>query len=101
MTRPSASQHDPGSPTSSGVAPAKIRVLYFAGLRDQVGRAEQDFTLPESPVLVEEVLRLLAEEHPRITLAAVRVALNEEFADARAPVTDGDVVALIPPVSGG
>lgn len=81
--------------------PTKVRVLYFAGLRDQVGQDEQDLLLPSPSLRVEEVLRLIEEEHPRLTLAAVRVAVNEEFADARAPVTGGDVVALIPPVSGG
>lgn len=34
-------------------------------------------------------------------LGAVRVAVNEEFAEASALLHGGEVVALIPPVSGG
>jgi molybdopterin converting factor small subunit len=34
-------------------------------------------------------------------LGSVRVAVNEEFAETSALVRGGEVVALIPPVSGG
>ena len=34
-------------------------------------------------------------------LSAVRVAVNQEFAGPEVTVTDGDEVALFPPVTGG
>jgi molybdopterin converting factor small subunit len=34
-------------------------------------------------------------------LQAVRVAVNEEFVERSCELRSGDVVALIPPVSGG
>lgn len=79
----------------------EVRVLYFAVLRDLVGRAEERVLLPMKNPLLGDVIRLLEARHPALSLDSVRVALNEEFADASAPVTHGDVVALIPPVSGG
>lgn len=89
---------DPRDTASGG---REVQVLYFAALREQVGRAEEQLTLPAGEVRVAELVRLLEAKHPQLRLDAVRVALNEEFADASAPVAPGDVVALIPPVSGG
>ncbi len=80
-----------------------VRVLYFGGLRDALGVAEESLTLPEHVRTVADLCGHLAERH-RVyaeNRACVRVARNEEFARDEERLTNGDVIALIPPVAGG
>jgi molybdopterin synthase sulfur carrier subunit len=81
----------------------RIRVLYFAGLRDAVGFAEEDLDLPGTVRTVEDLGAYLSLRHRAYAerRAHVRIARNEAFADGAERLGDGDVVALIPPVSGG
>ena len=78
-------------------------VLYFAALRELLGTSEE--TLSELPrtLTIGGLAELLVERHPTLAphLGSVRFALNETFVDLGAQVTEGDTVALIPPVSGG
>jgi molybdopterin converting factor subunit 1 len=82
---------------------AAVRVLYFAGLRDLVARAEESLELPGSVTTVSQLVRHLERVHPELTgrLQGVRLAVNESFAGPEDAVSAGDVVALIPPVAGG
>jgi molybdopterin converting factor subunit 1 len=78
-------------------------VLYFAALRDLVGASEERVELEAAGTFVSELLRELEGRHIglRGRLASVRVAVNEEFTEPSARLSGGEVVALIPPVSGG
>ena len=80
-----------------------VHVLYFAAVRDLVGRVEELLDLPESVRRVEDFVRLLEEVHPELKgrLGGVRFAVNETFADSFDEIHDRDVVAVIPPVAGG
>jgi molybdopterin converting factor subunit 1 len=78
-----------------------VRVLYFAALRDLAGVTEEALELTGDVRSVGELVLLLGQRHPGLRLDGVRVAKNEEFSDSNAELDDGDVVALIPPVSGG
>lgn len=79
-----------------------VRVRYFAILRERVGVDEERLEIP-SEALAGGVLDAVVERHPQVAAyrTRLRLALNEEFVPADAPVADGDEVALIPPVSGG
>jgi molybdopterin converting factor subunit 1 len=81
----------------------RITVLYFAAVRDLVGTGEETLTLTSASPTIAELARVLAERHRELEgrLDAVRFARNETFAANDEPIADGDVVALIPPVSGG
>lgn len=81
----------------------KISVLYFAAVRDLVGRDEEPLDLPEGVRTIEALAAHLKLLHPALEgrLGYVRFARNEEFAAMSDGVTDGDTVALIPPVAGG
>lgn len=78
-------------------------MLYFAALRDLAGRGSEEVELPEGDVTVARLRGLLEQRHPALAgrLTAVRLAVNEEFAEDRVRIAAGDTVALIPPVSGG
>ncbi len=80
-----------------------IEVLYFAAVRDAVGRGEERVDLPRGIRTVRALTEHLSALHPELDgrLGSVRIAVNEEFALGDDPVADGDVVALIPPVAGG
>jgi sulfur-carrier protein len=80
-----------------------VRVLYFAGLRDAVGTAEESLVLPAGVRTVAELADHLAARHVAFAArrAHVRIARNEAFAPDDDPLADGDVIALIPPVAGG
>jgi molybdopterin synthase sulfur carrier subunit len=80
-----------------------VRVLYFAGLRDAVGVAEESLDLPDGVATVGAVADHLAARHRAYAerRGHVRIARNEAFAADDERVADGDVIALIPPVAGG
>jgi molybdopterin converting factor subunit 1 len=79
----------------------KVKVLYFAALRELTGQVEEGLELGDEVQSVGELVLLLCERHPGLRLDGVRLAKNDEFTDANAPLAGGDVIALIPPVSGG
>lgn len=81
----------------------KITLLYFAAVRDLVGVAEEVREIPDDVVSMRELAEVLARAHGALAgrLGAVRFARNETFVGDDEPIADGDVVALIPPVSGG
>jgi molybdopterin converting factor subunit 1 len=80
-----------------------VTVLYFGGAKESAGKSEEELELPETVRTIGDLAAFLEREHPALAgrLGAVRFAVNEEFADASATVRHGDVIALIPPVSGG
>ncbi len=83
--------------------PNAVSVLYFAALRDLTGTGEELVELAALPCPVTALLAAVERKHAALSgrLAAVRVAVNEEFVELASSVQAGDVVALIPPVSGG
>jgi molybdopterin converting factor subunit 1 len=80
-----------------------VRVLYFAGLRDAIGVAEENIALPPGVETVGALCDHLAARHGAYAerRGFVRVARNEAFARDDERLADGDVLALIPPVAGG
>lgn len=90
---------------------ARISVLYFGGLKEALGRARDTVQLEVQNPTVATLYEALCRTHPRLPtlVSAVRLAVNEEFIDDAGPemlplgvhLTDGDVVAFIPPVTGG
>jgi molybdopterin synthase catalytic subunit len=80
----------------------KIQILYFAVLRERLGREQEAIELP-AEASVSVALAALADRHPSIAglLPRVQTAVNRAFAEATARLHDGDELALIPPVAGG
>ena len=78
-------------------------MLYFAALRDLAQLSEERVELEATPLGVTRLLELLTLRHPGLAgrLHSVRVAVNEEFVALDCELSGGEVVALIPPVSGG
>lgn len=75
----------------------EIRLRLFAGLRQVAGFKDKTVSLPEGAVVAD----LLAELPQSIVGRTFYIAINEEYARRDSPLKDGDLVALLPPVSGG
>ncbi|MED1202863.1 molybdopterin converting factor subunit 1 [Heyndrickxia acidicola] len=76
-----------------------VKILLFADLRDKFGRGELE--MEAEGKTVKELKAELETMNNRISLDSVMVAVNEEFTGEDTTIKNGDIVALIPPVSGG
>jgi MoaE-MoaD fusion protein len=75
----------------------RVAVRLFAGLRERAGRRALDLELRDDATVADVWPALVLGDEPSGLLYAV----NRAYADRGAPLSEGDEVALIPPVSGG
>jgi molybdopterin converting factor subunit 1 len=80
----------------------RITALLFGQAREWVGSPSLDLIL-EAPATVESAFAILKSEHPRLAemQRSLLFAVNEEYASPSHPLSDGDRLAVLPPVSGG
>lgn len=82
-----------------------VKVLYFASLREAVGRSGEELELPIDVATVGALRTHLAARgegwHALAAGRNVRAALNQRMVGGEAPVSAGDEVAFFPPVTGG
>lgn len=84
----------------------KVKVLFFANLREQLGTGVELVDLPDSASTVAGLRMHLmrrggAWSDVLADMKVVRVAVNQDMAAANAPLNQGDEVAFFPPVTGG
>jgi len=83
-------------------APIRVKVLFFGGLKEVVGGAEEFVELKPGS-RIEDLFAQFISRCPE--LARFRSSLvasrNQEFAAWSTPLDSGDEVAFLPPVSGG
>jgi molybdopterin converting factor subunit 1 len=75
----------------------RVTVRLFAGLRERAGAAQRELELPEGARVEEAWNALGLGEEP----AGLLWAVNQQYVERERPLTEGDEVAVIPPVSGG
>jgi molybdopterin converting factor subunit 1 len=80
----------------------RVTVQMFARLRELAGRSEWSCDVPAGATIAD-VWQAVAAAHPDLAGfgGSVSCARNEDFARMTASVQDGDVIAFLPPVSGG
>ena len=83
-----------------------MTLLYFAWVREQIGRDAEEIALPSDVQTVAALLDWLRSRgggYARALddLSVIRVAVNQDFAAPDHAVTDDDKIALFPPVTGG
>lgn len=80
----------------------RVRVLFFGRLKDIVGKGEEQAELSDG-ARVEDLFERYGRSFPELARfrASVVASVNQEFAEWRAPLSAGDEVAFLPPVSGG
>ncbi len=83
-----------------------IQILYFANLREQLGKADESVNLPDAVTNLHTLREWICERgddwatlfsHRQKLMAAV----NQEMARPETNISDGDEVAFFPPVTGG
>jgi molybdopterin converting factor subunit 1 len=78
----------------------KIRVQYYAKLREERGRAEETVR-----TTARTAAEFFEELHERFGFSLrreqLRVAVNESFSDWEHALHEDDLVVFIPPVAGG
>jgi molybdopterin converting factor subunit 1 len=80
----------------------KISILYFATLRDRVGRRQEELEIPDG-MRSGEFKTWIGDRYPAIqkSMPTTIMAVNREYVTDEHALEQGDEVALFPPVSGG
>src|SRR5690625_1252252 len=76
-----------------------IDVLFFAELHEAVGENKLSFDVEN--ITVNELKSTWLEKYHAESLDKAMIAVNEEYVGEETVLQRGDVVAFIPPVSGG
>ena len=78
-----------------------ITILLFGILRDVVGESKLEWAVNMNTTL-ENLRQDLAKDYPELkNYKNYSIAVNEVYAESDCIIKENDVVALIPPVSGG
>ncbi|MCG1034936.1 MoaD/ThiS family protein [Polaribacter sargassicola] len=79
----------------------KIQTLFFGITTDLVGVASLDLEISEATTIID-FKNYLKQKYPALDkIDSYAVAVNESYAADNLLLKENDVVAIIPPVSGG
>ena len=83
-----------------------VKLLYFAWLREKVGKAEEIVDLPAGVVTIADLTAWLRDRGPEYAEAfarpgVVRAAIDKKHVQLVAPIVGAREIALFPPVTGG
>lgn len=79
-----------------------IQVRFFGECMDLTGAERAELHLSDPPSLAT-VMGIINDQYPALRKLADRLlmAVNEDYATPDTPLSDGDTLAIFPPVSGG
>ena len=83
-----------------------VKILYFAWVRERMGRAEEVLTLPDEVLTIEDLAGFLAKRdeegaHAFANPAIVRAALNRRHVPPQTLLQTATEIAFFPPMTGG
>ena len=79
----------------------KLKIQLFGITKEIIGDSEIDMQISDNQT-VNELLVDLKKQSPGLEkLSSLWVAVNEDYAESDYILQNNDIVALIPPVSGG
>ena len=83
-----------------------VKLLYFAWVREKIGKVEEILDLPAGIVTVADLLSWLREQGPEYAEAfarpgVVRAAIDRKHVQPTSPIAGAREIALFPPVTGG
>ncbi|TCV88063.1 MoaD/ThiS family protein [Sulfurirhabdus autotrophica] len=78
-----------------------IKILYFMGLVDVIGCAQEEIPLPEDVLDVKSLLESLIKRGQQYQKALadvtkLQITINKRFVEPDAPVQNGDEIAFFP-----
>jgi molybdopterin synthase sulfur carrier subunit len=84
----------------------KLRILYFANIREKLGMDAEEIELPAGVATIAALRAHLRSRGGAWADAMaegklLRAAVNQDMAQPAAPIKSGDEVAFFPPVTGG
>jgi molybdopterin synthase sulfur carrier subunit len=83
-----------------------VKIVYFAWVRERVGKTEEEVAPPRSVATIGELMRWLAQrgeeyayafENPKI----IRAAIDRAHARADTAIVGAREIAFFPPMTGG
>ena len=83
-----------------------MRLLYFAWVKEKVGRASEEVTIPENVATVAELIAWLKSRGPEFANAferehVIRAAIDQSHVRHDARIGGAREIAFFPPVTGG
>jgi MoaE-MoaD fusion protein len=80
----------------------RVRVLFFGQLKEITGVEQEDAELADG-ARVEDLFERYGRKFPKLASFrdSLAASVNQEYVSWRAPLSGGDEVAFLPPVSGG
>jgi molybdopterin synthase sulfur carrier subunit len=83
-----------------------MKILYFAWLRERIGRSEEVVDAPPEVLTVAGLAEWLSQKGAGYAAAfanpnVIRCAIDQEFVTPDAPVGQAREIAFFPPVTGG
>ncbi|MAN77115.1 molybdopterin converting factor subunit 1 [Pelagibacterium flavum] len=83
-----------------------MKILYFAWLRERLGRDSDEVVPPNSVATIADLIEWLASRDEGFALATanrklIRAAIDDELVEHETPLQDAKTVALFPPMTGG
>ena len=84
----------------------KVKVLYFASVKEKLGKSAEEIDLPAGVATVAALRNHLrgrggVYESSFSEKILLRTAINQDMAQAGAAIKGGDEIAFFPPVTGG
>ena len=79
----------------------EIKLLFFGIATDLVGENSMQYIIEENSTITELKNSLISNFSELKNINEFAIAVNEEYADDDLIITNGAIVAIIPPVSGG
>ena len=84
----------------------QIEILYFARIREAIGRSAETVSLPGGVATIADLIDWLAARgggyaEAFADRATIRAAIGDAFADPETSVAGAREIALFPPVTGG
>jgi sulfur-carrier protein len=83
-----------------------LKIVYFAWVRERIGKADEELAPPHSVATVAELIKWLTErgeeyahafENPKI----IRAAIDRAHVRSDAPIAGAREIAFFPPMTGG
>jgi molybdopterin synthase sulfur carrier subunit len=81
-----------------------IRIVFFAGLREALGKSQIEISIDTSMSLAElrsAIIKQYPEWEKELIQKNILMSVNQQFASLESVVKTGDEVAFFPPVTGG
>ena len=83
-----------------------VKILYFAWVREKVGKAEESLDVPAGVETAQQLMEWLKDRGPEYADAfaranVIRVALDRAHVKPTASIAGAREIAFFPPVTGG